>query len=290
MRALSLLVLVFPIASVACSANVAGSPEAADAEASSSSAIVVVERTTSSADARASAVARFVRMRAGAVDDDALRMVGATVEFPAMGSCASLAVKSSANPRAAELVDVGLISLEASGIRTSLQPRRLPDVVDLISGVVYATQASDADALPAESSYVLRVAGGSGAGEQAVAPFMVTAVAPPEPLDVRVLGQDARNAVTVPGGVAVDLSWDVRDPSVATDDIVYVDVAGSAPSALAARCLFPDTGAATLPAALFEPEGTLTLHRLHHEPFHVKGVAAGDIRFDFARTVSFTRR
>jgi hypothetical protein len=283
----------------ACSATVGGSVETADADANATSAVVVVERTVGASDARASAVARFVRMRSGAVDDDALRLVGATVDFPALGSCATaLATRKAGTARALELLDVGAISLEANGLRTNLQARQIPDVVDLLSGVVYATPTADADTLPPGSVYVLRAA---GSVEQEVAPFAVSASAPDEPSQVRIAGQDVgperNDVVALPAafgaaagaGVAVEVSW---EPGAA-DDFVYVDVSGQPDvgAQTAARCLFSDVGRATLtPAAFGEmTNGTIAIHRLHREPFRVKGVDAGEVRFDFARVVAFTR-
>jgi hypothetical protein len=279
---------------VACSANVAASAETADAETNATSAVVVVERTVGASDARANAVARFVRMRSGAVDEDALRMVGATVDFPALGSCVTApAAKRAGTARALELLDVGAISLEANGLRTSLQARQIPDVVDLLSGVVYATPTADADALPAGSVYVLRAA---GSVDQDVAPFAVSASAPDEPSQVRIAGQDIGGnggLVALANGAAVDVSWEAGS----SDDFVYLDVTGErerdgerdAPTA--ARCLFSDLGRGTLiPAAFGETtSGTITIHRLHREPFRAKGVDSGEVRFDFARVVTFSR-
>jgi hypothetical protein len=288
---ISALLAVSPLM-VACSANLASSAETADAETNATSAVVVVERTVGASDARASAVARFVRMRSGAVDEDALRMVGATVDFPALGTCVTApAAKHAGAARALELLDVGAISLEANGLRTSLQARQLPDVVDLLSGVVYATPTADAEALPAGSVYVLRAA---GSVDLDVAPFAVSASAPDEPTQVRIAGQDiggngglvalANGSLIVDG---VDVSWEAGSP----DDFVYLDVAAERDAQTAARCLFSDVGRGTLiPAAFGETtSGTITIHRLHREPFRAKGVDSGEVRFDFARVVTFSR-
>jgi hypothetical protein len=121
---------------VGCSAPVSatsGTTTEGLTEASiSSTAVVLIERIVSGGDsARAEAVARFVRMRSGAVDDEALRMVGAAIDFPAMDACAPLSsarAPENSSPRSVELVDVGTISVEANGSDLSLQPRRLPDI------------------------------------------------------------------------------------------------------------------------------------------------------------------
>jgi hypothetical protein len=308
---------VFLPLTVACSANLAAATDAVDADSTSgaTSAVVVVERTVGVGDARASAVARFVRMRAGAVDEDALRLVGATVDFPALGTCltapgaarattVAAGPSPSPNPRAVELLDVGAMSLEANGLRTSLQARQIPDVVDLLSGVVYATPAADADALPARSVYVLRAAGSL---ELDVAPFAVSASAPDEPMNVRISGQDAgpdnggpvqlprQLSGQLPSALANDASIEVSWDAGSSDDFVYFDVSGEPGAQVeaqaSARCLFSDVGQAALTSSAFgdTTSGTITIHRLHREPFRVKGVDSGEVRFDFARVVAFSR-
>jgi hypothetical protein len=278
------------VAGIGCSAPLASSAEP-DAEMSSSSAaVVLVERTVSVDDnARAEAVARFVRMRSGAVDDDALLMVGAAIEFPALGTCAPLAAARPAESgpaRAVQLVDVGTIGLEANGLRTSLQARRLPDIVDLVSGVVYSTRAPDPDTFPSDTAYVLRA---TGRPELDLAPFTVFATAPREPDELRVAGQDphAPGGLVLPSDTATSLTWTAGN----REDVVYVDVtqsAASGPSSV--RCLFEDAGHAVIAAtAMTNDDGTLTVHRLHRETFQTAGIDAGEIRFDFARTVSFRR-
>src|SRR5512140_205438 len=123
---------------VGCSAPVAASAEAADAEATSpAAAIVVIERTAGPGDGtRAEAIARFVQMRQGTVDEQSLRMIGAAVDFPALGACTQVgrgwADTFQSSARAVKLADVGGVSLEANGVRTSLTARQLPDVADLV--------------------------------------------------------------------------------------------------------------------------------------------------------------
>jgi hypothetical protein len=156
--------------------------------------------------------------------------------------------------------------MEANGVSTSLQPRRLPNVVDVVSGVVY-TRSADGETLPARAPYVLRVA---GAAE--LEPFTVAASAPADPSDLRV--------VLAPG--IIELTWEAG----AGDDVVYVDVAGRLTPTL--RCSFADTGRAQIPAAV--EEGTIAVHRLHRERFKARGIDAGEIRFDFARVATFSRR
>ncbi len=267
---------------VGCSAPVSASPEAADAEAATpAAAIVVVERTSGPGDGtRAEAVARFVQMRSGAVDEQALRMIGAAVDFPALGGCAPVRRGVGDAPaRAVKLADVGGISLEANGVRTTLAARQLPDVADLVSGVVYTGRGETA--LFPQTRYTVR-----STGTPEVDAFEVYAMAPSEPADVRVAGQDGRATVVLATGAAVDLTWDAGG-----DDLVYVDVAPADASTPMTRCLFADTGRATLASSAIGADvGTLSLHRLHREAFRARGLDSGEIRFDFARAVGFTRR
>jgi hypothetical protein len=287
---------------VACSANVGASVDLADAEVSSvgSLAIVVVEHTMRPGDAaRVEAVARFVRMRSGPVDDDALRMVGAAVDMPTLGGCAPAAsLARAARPaRAVELVDVGGVTLESNGIATNLPARRLPDVADLISGVVYA-RAADEDSMPARGRYDLKIA-----GSRDMTPFSTTAFAPGDPSELRIAGHDVRKVGTIalPPTLPVELTWEPGS----VDDLVYVDIVGDlangtsasggasgAPTASRVRCLVSDNGHAILATSAFGKleEGSLTIHRVHREPFRLHNVEAGEVRFDIARDVLFTRR
>jgi hypothetical protein len=292
MRSLSLspssvsLFAAFALALVGCTTNVGTSAEAADAEVNAAATgIVVVEGSSANEGSRSEAVARFVQARAGAVDDDALRMVGATVDFPAVGACESLTILHGASAaRAISLLNVGGVTLMAGDAVTTLAARQVPDVADLVSGVVYSARA---DELPSKSVYVLRI---DGSADLDLPAFVVTATSPGEPVDVRVAGDDGRAgavaiATSTPG--AIDVTWEAG----AGDDAIYIDV-GAANAAPATRCLFDDSGHAALPATAFGTieEGTLAVHRLHREVFHARGVEPGEVRFDFARVVAFTRR
>ncbi len=86
----------------------------------------------------------------------------------------------------------------------------------------------------------------------------------------------------------VDLTWEVGGSD---EDVIYVDLAATS-AAASTRCLFVDSGHATLGAADFGAleDGTIAVHRLHRESFHAHGVDPGEVRFDFARVVSFVRR
>jgi hypothetical protein len=278
MRGSGLATCILLPAAVGCAGNATGS---ADAEvATTTGAVVVVERTNAANEgSRAEASARFVRIAAGASVDDALSAIGASLELPARGACASVTSLGGAIARGepapvVELVDVGAVSIEAGGVETHLLPRQLPDVTDVVSGVVYA-RAAEPTLLPAATRYAVHVAGGQDLGA-----FDVTASAPGDPSAVRIAGED-RQGNLVAAGPTVDLAW----PTDASDDVVYVDVRPNG-----VRCVFGNTGQAAVSTLFFDETGTLVVHRLHREPLRAAGIDSGEVRFDFARSVAYTRQ
>jgi hypothetical protein len=283
------LLLSAPI--VGCTGAIADPASAGDAETSTTtSAVVIVERAVGSSAGgarpdRAETSARFVRVLASSSTRDALRTIGASLDLPPRASCASMSGLATAPAGPApvvELLDVGAVSLETNGSETRLVPRQLPDVTDVVSGVVYARTA-DPVLFPAGSRYVLRVSGGPD-----VEPFEVSAAAPADPTDVKASGEEGPAGLVVPAGSAVELTW----PADATDDVLYVDVQ---PAAF--RCTLEDgLGAAgdrtraSVPAALIDDAGTLVVHRVHREALVARGLESGELRFDFSRAIPYTRR
>jgi hypothetical protein len=262
----TLPLLALPVL-VGCSAQL-GATEA-DAEAQSVTAAVVVEHTATGDSARGEAIAHFVRTR-GVAEPAILEMLGASIDLPAVGTCAPQRTRALGAPlRPVELADVGAVTLDLGGKTTNLQARRLPDVVDLVSGVVYAGRTS-ADA---QGHAVLRVA---GAGD--LPTFTREADLPSEPVLRAPLGA----TFVVDGGRPVDLVW---EPGT---DLVYVDVDGAdAPW----RCTFADEqGQGTLPAIAFSKAGTVRIHRLHREPLQAPGLERGELRSDFARAIPYQSR
>lgn len=253
---------VLLLTATGCSA-VVGSADGADAQSASVTGVVVVERTVSQTDSttRGEASARFVRVR-GALDDGTLRLVGAGLELPATGECATLGDCGAS--RSVELLDVGAISIEAlgTGEHVALAQRQVPDVVDLVSGTMYSARIDEA-AVPSDAEVAVVVGGSND-----VPAFSVRAKTPVPPANVQLGALD---------GATANLTW-----TQAGDDAIYVDVGAS-------RCTFADDGHATLPATLFGDEGTLTVHRLHREKLSIAGLDDGELRFDFARTLPYRR-
>ncbi|HSQ66936.1 MAG TPA: hypothetical protein VLM85_27140 [Polyangiaceae bacterium] len=243
------------LAATGCSAVVAGSPSEGDAQSASVTGVVVVEKTVTDDATRGEASARFVRVR-GAVDADALRLVGAALDLPNVGECASAGLPATtAHP--VELLDVGGVSIESAGQKTALVGRQLPDVVDLVSGTVYSAR------IDARDSVQVLVGGTAD-----VPAFSLRAEAPEAPADVRVAALDSG---------ALDVSWS------GGADVIYLDVNGS-------RCTFADEGRALVPASVIGDATAASLHRVRREKLSIPGLDGGELRFDFARSVTLARR
>lgn len=254
------------LAATGCSAVVAGAPsEDSDAQSTSVTGVIVVDRTVTSDDAtRGEASARFVKMR-GVIDDGALRLASASLDLPPIGECAK--AQDQASSRAVELLDVGQISIESSGQHVLLAARQVPDVVDLVSGTMYSARI-DEQTMPSGSDVAVLVAGSTD-----VPAFSVRATAPDAPTAVHVTALDASN---------IELTW------TPGSDAIYV-VAGSTRGG-ALTCSFDDDGRAILPAsALNADEGSLAVHRVRREKLSIPGLDGGELRFDFARTVAYRR-
>ena len=246
-----------------CSATVAGE---GDSEATTVTALVVVERTASD---HSEAHARFVRSHVG--DEGALDLVAGAEALPAVGACTA-GSNGALGSRAVELLDVGAVTLDANDVRTTLTARRLPDVVSLVSGVVYAARGPE-DGSFGTGRYVLRVAGSPD-----VRAFSREAEAPVALASVRVDGQDGATVVV---DEVADVTWEAGAP----DDVVVID---SAQTAGVSRCAFADTGHARVSG--LQGTGVLTLHRVRRVAFGAAGVDRGELRFDFSRVVGWRRR
>jgi hypothetical protein len=271
-------------AALGCTGAVAGADGVDAVPVSRTNAVVAVERTSDPTDGvQAQASARFLRVRASTSTDEALSAVGASLDLPAVGTCAAVSTLDQARGSAGapapvvELVDVGTVSLQAGGSETLLWPRQLPDVTDVVSGVVYARAAADPSALPPSERYLVRV------GAAGPAPLEMAAWAPGPAADIRVAGEVAGQVLA--RGATIDLSWAATS---AGDDLVYVDV-----SPHDVRCVFGDTGSASLSTVFLDEQGSLVVHRLHREwtsGWATRGIETAEVRFDFARRVGYSRR
>lgn len=269
-------VLVGPLLG-GCSATIAGTPEAADADATSVTGVVLVEQSGLASDgAHAEVSARFLRVH-GAVDEGALRLVGAALDLPPAGECAPLFSAGGAKSSRVELLDVGTLTLENGASRATLQPRRVPDVIDLVSGVLYTARTE-----AVRGKVTLRATGGS----LDVAPFTVEVNAPPALLGLRLDGVEAHEGdpVLLAASGPAELSWQAGETG--GTDVIYVDVS-NLHDAVNLRCAFADDGHGTLPAAALRDDGSLSIHRIRREALVHTGIERGEVRFDLARVISF---
>ena len=336
MRFSPLAFLSFAPVVFGCTSTVAGSPDAVDAETTTeTSAIVVIARTSDAArGTSAEASARFLRVASPSSAVDALHAIGAALDLPSRGACASIVslagtaglpgVKApAAHPPLVELVDVGDVSLEVDGEITRLLPRQVPDVTDVVSGIVYARGTfrprsggagdvpSGPSLLPPATRYIVHVAGGHDLGA-----FDVAMMAPRDPSEVRIAGETAQ-ALELGSSDGVAFSWTPDGP----DDLVYVDVrpesaslrsttppsadvpsrsttppSADVPSAPAerapneaVRCVLDDAGHGVVSTLFFEDAGTLIVHRVHRERLRARGIS-GEVRVDFARSLPYARQ
>ncbi len=272
------LLLLGAVSSSALVACVGGAPEpvGSDPTSSTATAIVVIERAVGPGDSiRGDAViARFVRVRQGAVDDPALRIAGVAEDIPLPGTCFAPSESSGAvqGGRSVELLDVGQVVLTGEGSKsTVLLPRSMPDPAGVVSGVFYSSRA--ADVFAAGSPVSLRSSGGAD-----LEGFSVSVTAPRDVGDVHV--------ASVANGL--DVSWDAADADA--HDLVYVDVLSPAPRVVM-RCTSVDDGHLLVPHGSISgiDEGQLAVHRLHKESFKAKGIEPGEVRFDVAKVVTFRR-
>jgi len=274
LRSLTPLLLVGPLLG-GCSATIVGTPEAADADATSVTGVVLVEQSGSALDgAHAEISARFLRVH-GTVDEGALRLVGAALDVPAPGECAAIADADVAPSSRVELLDVGTLTLESGTSHATLQPRRVPDVIDLVSGVLYTTRT---DALGGKVT--LHATGGA----LDVAPFTVEASAPSELRGLHLGGVEAHEGepVVLAAG-PVDLTWQPGEPG---SDSIYVDVT-NLHGTVSLRCAFTDDGHGTLPASSLRDDGSVSVHRVRREALVRTGIERGEVRFDLARVIAF---
>lgn len=296
------------LASLTALGCVAPPDDRPDAEATSTTAtaVVVVERTSGPGDAvRGDAlIARFVRVRQGVVDEQALRIAGAAWDLPALGTCSTAGAGADSQPalqpRSVDLLDVGALTVDGSstnggangaangisngggGKSTVLLPRSMPDPTGVVSGVFYSARSADAFTPAARLQF--HTSGGPDMAEG----FRVDVAAPRDLADVHVAFTIGTNGATATG---LDVTWEADPSAVGASegrDVVYVDVLGPS-SRLVTRCATLDVGQLTVPGSAVGTleDGQLAVHRLHRETFRAKGIEPGEIRFDIARVIAF---
>jgi hypothetical protein len=261
-----------------------------DADTGSTHALITVERNVTangSASIRGGAFAGFVRIPPTLESKAVMRLVGLTLDFPAIGQCKAV---TSARDAARlpqgyfEFVEAGDVRLRTDGGAAQLSPRAFPRITDLISGVVYTTRDRSVDALPAGVRYSISATGGGNL------PALGLDAQAPRALENAAIGGIALGEVdTLDSRLPLDLTWAAGEPS----DILVIELA-AADGSSGTLCSFRDeAGAATIPAGAVQAAGAgvVALHRIRIHDFVNAGIDRGELRFDFTlrASLSFTR-
>jgi len=281
-RLVSFVLLGTLVFAAGCSGQVVAT---ADADATQTYALVSVELSSPAGESleavRTQASARFLRMPATTDLDLASHLVGAGLELPPVDQCTKVAVfdEERGFPLASfgpiDLIDVGAIAIEAGAARASLSARAFPDVVDLVSGVVYTTREA-IDSFPAPATYRIEIAGSAQ-----IAPLHLEAPAPSPPGDVHIAAQPLGAEPVTVAREDLALSWTPGSG----DDLVYVELTSYEASRLVrVLCSVADDGEATLPVDALPDASSaaIALHRVHRRPVVGEGFDGGEVRFDFA--------
>jgi hypothetical protein len=273
---------LFAAGLAACSGNVVTT---SDASTSSTQALLSVERTVAASEApgsvRSHASAYFLRLQAGADRNMAARLVGAAEVLPAMGQCQPVQMLGDqgmplASLDPVDLIDVGEVAIETAQTRATLAARAFPDVVDLVSGVVYTTRDLMGDPLPGEGAYTFRVS-----GSYALPPMALEGRAP-GPIDHLYIGGYALHAEPITLA-REDLAITWQPP--AGGDLVYVELASNEDGPLErVRCTFANDGRAVIGAAVLPKAASqsISVHLIHRQDLSAPGLDRGEIRFDLA--------
>jgi hypothetical protein len=180
-----------------------------------------------------------------------------------------------------DLVDVGAVTIDAEHARAVLAERAFPDVVDLVSGVLYTSRDWSTDALPSSGHYWLQAS-----GSPALPALSAEADAPGAPADLQLAGLPVTDQELALPRDNLSISW--QPPALAdASNVVYVDLwSDGAASTDRVRCAFGDTGSAQIDTSAL-PTGerqSIAVHRVHQESFVTPSGVVGKIRFDLATT------
>ncbi len=276
LRLSKLLVVPLLAPLVACTGTVdaSNSPDADSSEVAAAIAIDTTSYADEAAPAHTTAVARFIRARSS-VDDGTMHMLGAGLDLPPVGTCSGISPRAESAGQAVELMDVGAIDVDIAGHDSFLAPRHLPDMDDLVWGVVYSAR-TDATETAINGPISIRVGGSKDVGA-----FSIDVANVEAPANVTFDG-DALAPILLRGNEDLHASW---TPIPQSADVIYFDVDNGTETLV---CAYDDRGSADLPASLFATRsGSLTIHRLHREVVTAHGIDDGEARFDFARVYDF---
>lgn len=254
----------------------AGPDAALDADvATRTEGVVFVERVTEAGSARVHVGGRFFRSQ-GVAAESLPELVGAPPTGASVGCAEQGAMAEALDSSHAEvqLLDVGIIDARADAFSARMSPHRLPDLWNVVSGVVYGL---DGDLSAGAWQFV-------AAGDPATArgAFDVSGV-PPEAIgDLRVGDATVTpqgSAIALPRRGPLALRW---SRGLATDRVALV-FEGSGTISCGAR----DDGTLDLDGPntdrvreLLREGGTLSVHRLRAVPFAASGIDRATLVFD----------
>lgn len=240
--------------SVGCAAPVGPEPDAGSTQKLS---VVEVRTWHSPADgalARFDAAARFVSVREPGLPSDALDLLG--LEWPTIpaGTCTQLDADATARPAApfrVDLRDLSPVTLRVEGddgsaFPLALEPRAFPDVVGLVSGVVFVgpSELPSAALSPRTVSLVV--------GSSPLPGFEL----PDVPAPVQLV--DATPSESAPGSFVVESSGlDLVTPAPKGDDRVAIEIVRS--GVVRARCSVDPSGKLRLTSSVLGGAGEATL-------------------------------
>ena len=259
--------------------------DSADADTSSTHALLVVEQSAPAEDAasaRSHASVWFLRIADERDLPVATELVSSRLELPTLGTCAVVGDQESDLPAEmspVELAFAGDVEMRAGSASTPLTLRFFPDVANLVSGVMYTLQ--DQDDLVVPSDGLLTV---TANGSEEFDPMEASASLPLQPSGLAFDGQPVPGMqAEVLRGRPVSLSW--RPGSQGDIVLVDVDPVPAVPSERV-RCAFADTGSGEIPpmAVPETSEMALTIHRTRDVPLRSERGDEGMAHFDLAVT------
>lgn len=241
--------------------------------------MLFVERVEGGGSPGVQVGARFLRMVG--VSDEALPDLVGTPVVPPAGRCIERGTAGDAapDPLRAEvrLLDVGTIRVQAEGAQLSMDPRRFPDLWNVVSGVLYGAEAD----LPL-GTWRFTAQGAQGLG---IGAFDVSAQAPETLAQVRV----GEASLPTTGNLALTLArrgvLPIRWLRTVSDDRISVVFEGNGMMACGAR----DEGSLDLDGAMADRAreiigtgGTISVHRMRSRPFSTQGLDAATLVFDLS--------
>lgn len=282
-------------ATLGCSVATEGSDPPGPQSASTHALIQVHRQELVGEDARADALASFVRLPATADPSDVLTLAGLRDRLPPVGQCqlGSPTDSASLDVGDVELVDAAWVRLETPVGVHDLAPHAFPTVTDWIRGVVYASRDQDASSLPAGEQYTFAASSVEGLGD-----LEALHQSPPPLRGVLIQGVPIESLHELEGGI-IGESGEVAIEWTPSEDPLDTVVVRARFDETEWSCSYSDARGRGA-VALVEPDGsalppgsraTVSVHR-------VRAVATSgpdeasliEVRFDFSVAAELMRR